>query len=121
MMQEVTALEKRLIVAMDLGITIQHMDGHRYIVCADGERNFAETATNAGFPFYGKVYGSLVDALDRIDFVRKKMGLKSLVEEFDKARGYTYADIELFKQYETDKDHEQSFSRGPVFDPHYMK
>jgi hypothetical protein len=82
MSHQYTELEKRLIVASDLGITIQHMDGHRYIICASGERDFVAAAGRHDVNFSGKVYGSLTDALDRIDFIRTKMKLPTLAEQF---------------------------------------
>ena len=125
-----TQLEKRLIVAMDLGITIQHMDGHRYVLCTDYERDFMANAARAGCSFYGKVYGSLVDALDLIDFVRARMGQKSLEETFDNncavdggpfRDGGTYCPGNITDRYETDVGRERAVTNRPVFDPHYLK
>lgn len=123
-----TSLEKRLIAAMDCGITIQHMNGHRYIVCTDYERNFEEVLTNHNVNFNGKVYGSLIDALNYIDFLRKKCGLDTLEEmydEYERPKGNHlipyYDKMNILVQHEDEVEWERRISYQRTFDPHYLK
>lgn len=91
---------KRLLVCMQLGILIQHADGHRYIT-ADA----VDTDEDGGWDFYGvnedasplnmqlveagfeamrgKQYGSLRSCLDVIDAALYKLSRPNLREMYD--------------------------------------
>lgn len=65
-------LTKRLLACSQLGIVIGCADGHRWIQCMTGAHGFnLEDAFKEKFTrlFNNKVYGSLADALNYIDFL----------------------------------------------------
>lgn len=74
-----TSLEKRLITAMNIGITIEHMDGHRWIQSHETEYfNFDLELSKNGIALNNKIYGTVEDALDIIDYCLMLMGKKKL-------------------------------------------
>lgn len=121
-----TSLEKRLISLMDCGITIQHTngdaeDGHRYIVGIEENELFTSLKEN-NIVFSTKIYGSLLDALNYIDFLRKKCDCCTLEERFDQLvkshqDDYSimprYDKMHLLVQHEDEVDWEAMISSSP--------
>lgn len=79
-----TDLEKRLIVAMGLGIRIEHADGHRWIHCETAMcgYNLSELLAVYNVSLNGKIYGGVAQALDCIDAALATCGQKSLLENY---------------------------------------
>lgn len=78
-----TDLEKRLIVLSHLGITIEHCNGHRYIYCRETEDfDFDRILNLNGVSLNNKIYGTLLDALDIIDYCLVKCNCKTLLDNF---------------------------------------
>jgi len=76
---------KRLIAAGHFGVSIHSADGHRWIeINAELEVNLADMLCQAKLtPIRSKVYGSVLDALDRVDGALKALGQPSLLETFE--------------------------------------
>jgi len=76
---------KRLIAAGYFGISIHSADGHRWIeINEEVETNLQEMLSQAQLtPIRSKVYGSILDALDRVDGALKTLGQLSLLETFE--------------------------------------
>ncbi len=79
---------KRLLGAMQFGIIITHGNGHRWIYsmnvdeCDQGSLNYQLRAK--GKPVIReKCYGTVIDALDRVDGALKVLGRASLLEQFE--------------------------------------
>ena len=82
-MRKLTTLEKRLVVANNLGIIITHADGHRWIESHKiGCFDFDAKLKADGISLNNKIYGSLEDALDIIDECLKMMCLLTLEDNF---------------------------------------
>lgn len=81
-------LSKRLLTAMHLGIAIYHGDGHRWITqfaAGDIEEGWLDARlVEKKLPaIRSKVYGSVLEALDRIDGALQALGEPSLLEQFN--------------------------------------
>ena len=78
---------KRLLSAMQLGVIITHGNGHRWLYSYPHDENEAslnEQLVNAGHPMMrSKCYGTVADALDRVDGALKVLGQPSLLESFE--------------------------------------
>lgn len=78
-------LTKRLLVLTHLGISISHANGHRWIICATNahDYNFEETLEAKGIHANFKVYGSVLDALNYVDFLLLKIDGLTLLDNFN--------------------------------------
>ena len=103
-----TSLEKRLIVLSNLGIRIEHKDGHRWIEDEATEYfHFDYILKKHGILLNNKIYGSLEDALDIIDHCLINMGKGSLEEM------YYYDDHEILRtEEEIDKSRIDFVEKG---------
>lgn len=82
---------KRLLSAMQYGIIITHGDGHRWIYSADTDENESLDSAlhDIGLPsIRSKCYGSVVDALNRVDGALKVLGRPSLLEAYENQSSY---------------------------------
>jgi len=84
---------KRLLSAMQYGVVITHGDGHRWIYCVDTDENegtnIDEALRKAGKPVMrSKCYGSVIDALNRVDGALKVLGWPSLMEAYEADASY---------------------------------
>ena len=86
----VTKTEKRLLSASRMGIIFDYADGHRYIqfvneddVMEDSRSmlEFVKTQNVDGGRDWHKVYGTIIDALDKVDELLKEGGITSTLEE----------------------------------------
>lgn len=69
---------KRLLTASRLGITFGYADGHRYIEFENESPTDSSTMNEMlnqhNLIPNGKVYGNIIDSLNFVDFLLKKMG-----------------------------------------------
>lgn len=83
---------KRLLSAMQYGVIITHGDGHRWIysyATDESDLSLNDRLHDAGHPaMRNKCYGSVVDALDRVDGVLKILKLPSLMETYEAGASY---------------------------------
>ena len=78
-----TQLEKRLIVLSQLGIRIEHRDGHRWIEYTPSDTfDFEHMLKMDGILLNNKIYGTLEDALNIIDRCLTRCNVKTLLENF---------------------------------------
>ena len=83
---------KRLLSAMQWGIVITHGDGHRWIYSFVTDEN--GTSINNALrekklpPIRGKCYGSVIDALNRVDGALKILGWPSLLQTYEDHASY---------------------------------
>ncbi len=78
---------KRILSAMHYGCLISYANGHRWIYCFDideNDKSLNEELADVGMPpIREKCYGSVLDALDRIDGALKVLGYSSLLKTYD--------------------------------------
>lgn len=84
---------KRLLSAMQYGIVITHGDGHRWIYCIDtdenGDNNLDTALSAINKPIIrSKCYGTIIDALNRVDGALKVLGWPSLLEAYENDSNY---------------------------------
>lgn len=83
---------ERLLSASYYGIIITHGDGHRWIYSFDTDEfdeSLDEMLQKKGLPpIRSKCYGSVIDALDRVDGALKALGLPSLLETYESHASY---------------------------------
>jgi len=84
---KIDSLSKRLLTASRLGITFDYADGHRWVYTYDqymGDNPpFIETLEFYGLTNDGKIYGTIIDALDYVDDLLTQMKQKTLENQFD--------------------------------------
>ena len=78
---------KRLLMAMQFGIVISHADGHRWIYSYPGDAldgyRLNKLLRDKGLPeIRHKCYGTVIDALDRVDGALKALGHPTLEEHY---------------------------------------
>lgn len=86
---QIDDLSKRLLSAMQLGIGVYSADGHRWITqysAGEIEEHWLDThlVDKNLSPVRSKVYGSVFEALDRIDGALKAIGEPTLLEQFNR-------------------------------------
>jgi hypothetical protein len=87
---------KRLLSASRLGINFDYGDGHRWIQfyedeVTDNGTMHQELQKNKIYPNC-KVYGNIIDCLNFVDFLLKKMNMPTLEEQFDKFNDWGFDD-----------------------------
>jgi hypothetical protein len=89
---QITELEKCLIVLMKNGIYIQHADGHRWIHCGNsidseeydrGEYSYDAELKKYGIQVNSKIYGGVCEAVVVVNETWKMMYNRTLIQEFD--------------------------------------
>lgn len=91
---------KRLLSAMMIGVGFSYASGHRYISWHEvGDvLTLKERLEQKQIYPSDKIYGSVMDCLDYIDFLCKLVGWPTLEERFN-----TYQDWEFGEHYEDEK------------------
>jgi len=80
-MNQTERMVTRLATASNLGITIEHADGHRWIRSRPTNWfDFDEVLRERGVLLNNKIYGSVEAALDTIDAALRLCGHKTLEE-----------------------------------------
>lgn len=78
---------KRLIAAMNMGVRVETQDGHRWIIIGEHHEGscllHAVMSKGLTFDDITKVYGSVDDALDRVDRLLERAEMSSLEKMFD--------------------------------------
>ena len=79
---------KRLLSLTRIGVCIDYESGHRWIMFVkgvDGDMTLlGEILERNNIIPNCKIYGNVIDALNYIDVLLKKVGMESLEEQFDK-------------------------------------
>lgn len=100
---------KRLLSAMMIGVGFAYADGHRWVQWHDvlDKLTLKERLEQEQIYPSDKIYGSIMDCLDYIDYLCKLVGWPTLEKEFD-----TYQDWEFGKHYE-DKETWKGYNEPP--------
>lgn len=75
-LKELMSMCKRVLMAAQLGVFVYSADGHRWIETVavnDNDPLEKQWFDKFGKPFNTKVYGGLVEALDYIDYLLKRL------------------------------------------------
>jgi len=106
MIKEINKTTKRLLSASKLGINFDYGNGHRWIhfyedEVTDKETMYQKLRRNNMHP-YTKVYGNIIDCLNFIDFLLKKMKESILEERFNEFNDWGLDDefVETSKSWE---------------------
>jgi hypothetical protein len=84
---EINKTTKRLLSASRLGVTFAYADGHRWVEFGnspmDDVTSLHKMLDEKEIYPTTKVYGNIIDALNYVDFLLKKVGRSTLQEMFD--------------------------------------
>ena len=118
---KITKTTKRLLSLSFLNVTLSYAHGHRWLEFNDEaeleQTSLAESLEKHNIIANTKIYGSVIDALDYIDFLLKKVGRTDLEDMFNSWNdwGFDYIEVE---DWETGTYTDEYFkTRISIFQP----